>query len=98
MPDQKSLRLIARKKYDPDNGKFKYAFFNGAETQDGVPVSEYDRIVLRNGANDREFAGVRDELSQKLAQDYGYTALHAGSGVPQRGILRVFLGARELQR
>lgn len=26
VPDQKSLRLIARKKYDPDNGKFKYAF------------------------------------------------------------------------
>lgn len=72
VPDQKSLRLIARKSYDPDNGKFKYAFFDGAETADGVPISEYDRIVLRNGANDREFAGVRDELSQKLAQDYGY--------------------------
>lgn len=72
VPDQKSLRLIARKMYDPDNGKFKYAFFNGAETESGVPVSEYDRIVLRNGANDREFAGVRDELSQTLAQDYGY--------------------------
>ncbi len=72
VPDQKSLRLIARKSYDPDNGKFKYAFFEGAQTQDGVPVTEYDRIVLRNGANDREFAGVRDELSQKLAQDYGY--------------------------
>lgn len=27
VPDQKSLRLIARKSYDPDNGKFKYAFF-----------------------------------------------------------------------
>lgn len=72
VPDQKSLRLIARKSYDPDNGKFKYAFFEGAQTADGVPVSEFDRIVLRNGANDREFAGVRDELSQKLAQDYGY--------------------------
>lgn len=72
VPDQKSLRLIARKSYDPENGKFKYAFFPGAETAEGVPVSEYDRIVLRNGANDREFAGVRDELSQKLAQDYGY--------------------------
>ena len=72
VPDQKSLRLIARKDYDPENGKFKYSFFNGAQTADGVPVSEYDRIVLRNGANDREFAGVRDELSQKLAQDYGY--------------------------
>lgn len=72
VPDQKSLRLIARKDYDPENGKFKYAFFPGAETEAGVPISEYDRIVLRNGANDREFAGVRDELSQKLAQDYGY--------------------------
>lgn len=72
VPDQKSLRLIARKDYDPENGKFKYAFFPGEETADGVPVTEYDRLVLRNGANDREFAGVRDELSQKLAQDYGY--------------------------
>ncbi len=72
VPDQKSLRLIARKEYDPENGKFKYAFFPGAETDDGVPVTEFDRLVLRNGANDREFAGVRDELSQKLAQDYGY--------------------------
>lgn len=72
VPDQKSLRLIARKSYDPDNGKFKYAFFEGAQTADGVPVTEFDRLVLRNGANDREFAGVRDELSQKLAQDYGY--------------------------
>ncbi|MGN1339369.1 MAG: CotH kinase family protein [Oscillospiraceae bacterium] len=72
VPDQKSLRLIARKDYDPENGKFKYAFFPGAETENGVPVTEFDRLVLRNGANDREFAGVRDELSQKLAQDYGY--------------------------
>lgn len=70
--DQKSLKLIARKEYDPDNGKFKYAFFPDAVTSDGAPISEYDRIVLRNGANDREFAGVRDELSQQLARDYGY--------------------------
>lgn len=69
---QKSLKLIARKEYDPENGKFKYAFFDGAVTADGVPITEYDRIVLRNGANDREFAGVRDELSQQLARDYGY--------------------------
>ncbi len=72
--DQKSLRLIARKEYDPDNGKFKYAFFPDAVDCNGEPISEYDRIVLRNGANDREFAGVRDELSQQLARDYGYEA------------------------
>ncbi len=70
--DQKSFKLIARKEYDPENGKFKYPFFDDATTYDGTPISEYDRIVLRNGANDREFAGVRDELSQQLARDYGY--------------------------
>lgn len=72
--DQKSFKLIARKEYDPENGKFKYPFFEGAVTADGMPISEYDRIVLRNGANDREFAGVRDELSQQLARDYGFPA------------------------
>ncbi len=72
VPDQKSLRLIARREYDPENGKFKYAFFPGAETGNGIPVTEFDRLVLRNGANDREFAGVRDELSQALARDYGF--------------------------
>ncbi len=69
---QKSFKLIARKEYDPKNGKFKYPFFEGAVTESGDPISEYDRIVLRNGANDREFAGVRDELSQQLARDYGF--------------------------
>ncbi len=72
--DQKSFKLIARKDYDPENGKFKYPFFPDAVTESGAPISEYDRIVLRNGANDREFAGVRDELSQQLARDYGFPA------------------------
>ena len=39
-------------------------------TESGKPISKYDRLVLRNGANDREFAGVRDELSGALARDY----------------------------
>lgn len=73
--DQKSFRLIARKEYDPENGKFKYAFFDDAVNSDGEPILEFDRITLRNGANDREFAGVRDELSQQLAQDYGFPCI-----------------------
>lgn len=72
VPDQKSLKLIARKSYGSKDGKFKYSFFPDAVNNDGFPISEYDRIVLRNGANDREFAGVRDELSQQLARDYGF--------------------------
>jgi len=73
--DQKSFRLIARKEYDPENGKFKYAFFDDALNENGEPILEYDRLTLRNGANDREFAGVRDELSQQLAQDYGFPCI-----------------------
>ncbi len=73
--DQKSFRLIARKEYDPQNGKFKYAFFDDAVDSEGNPILEYDRLTLRNGANDREFAGVRDELSQQLAQDYGFPCI-----------------------
>lgn len=73
--DQKSFRLIARKEYDPENGKFKYAFFDDAVDAEGNPILEYDRLTLRNGANDREFAGVRDELSQQLAQDYGFPCI-----------------------
>lgn len=72
--DQKSFKLIARKSYDPENGKFKYRFFEEAVNADGVPITEFDRIVLRNGANDREFAMVRDELSQRLAQDAGFSS------------------------
>lgn len=70
--DQKSLRLIARREYDSRYGKFEYPFFPDAVTESGKPISKYDRLVLRNGANDREFAGVRDELSGALARDYGY--------------------------
>lgn len=70
--DQKSLRLIARREYDLEHGKFEYPFFPDAVTESGKPISKYDRVVLRNGANDREFAGVRDELSGTLAREQGY--------------------------
>ena len=70
--DQKSLKLIARKSYGSEDGKFKYSFFPGATDESGLPIAEFDRIVLRNGANDREFAGVRDELTQSLARDFGF--------------------------
>ena len=68
--DQKSWRLFARSMYG--EGKFKYPFFT--ENTDGIGrfITRYDRITLRNGANDREFAGVRDELTMTLAEDAGF--------------------------
>lgn len=70
--NQKSFKLIARKSYGTEEGKFHYSFFPDAVDESGMPITEYDRIVLRNGANDREFAGVRDELTQTLAREFGY--------------------------
>ncbi len=70
--EQKSWRLIARNMYSEGNGKFKYAFFEGATDAYGNLLTRYDRITLRNGANDREFAGVRDELSMTLSAQAGF--------------------------
>ena len=70
--DQKSWKLIARRMYSEDNGTFHFEFFDDATDEDGVLLTEYDRIVLRNGANDREFAGVREELSAELAGQSGF--------------------------
>ncbi|MCH5324808.1 MAG: CotH kinase family protein [Eubacterium sp.] len=69
---QKSWKLIARRLYTPDDGTFHFVFFDDATDADGVLLTKYDRIVLRNGANDREFAGVRDELSAELAAQSGF--------------------------
>lgn len=70
--DQKSWRLFARNIYSEGNGKFKYPFFIENTDADGNFITRYDRITLRNGANDREFAGVRDELSMTLANEMGF--------------------------
>lgn len=70
--DQKSWRLIARNIYSDGNGKFKYAFFNGATDAYGNLLTRYDRITLRNNANDREFASIRDELSMTLSSQAGF--------------------------
>ncbi|MBP5604054.1 MAG: CotH kinase family protein, partial [Ruminiclostridium sp.] len=70
--DQKSWRLIARNLYSEGDGKFRYPFFNDAADAEGNFLTRYDRITLRNGANDREFAGIRDELSMTLAAQMGF--------------------------
>lgn len=70
--DQKSWRLIARNIYSEGNGKFKYPFFTGATDAYGNLMTRYDRITLRNNANDREFASVRDELSMTLSRQAGF--------------------------
>ncbi|GHV40493.1 hypothetical protein FACS189490_05740 [Clostridia bacterium] len=73
--EQKSMRLIAKKKYEPllDFGKFHYNIF-GSTTIDGVlPIDSYESIVLRNHANDNSFAYMRNEISATLAKKAGFT-------------------------
>ncbi len=70
--EQKSWRLIARNEYSEGNGMFKYAFFSGATDAYGQLLTKYDRITLRNNANDREFASVRDEVALQLSQNAGF--------------------------
>lgn len=69
---QKSWRLIARNMYSENNGKFKYPFFKGNTDSVGNLTTRYDRITLRDNANDREFASIRDELSMTLSSEAGF--------------------------
>jgi len=68
--DQKSIRLIARSEYEPGFGKFHYDFFPGDNILDGfnTPLLKYDQIVLRNGANDRDFGMLRNETGYEFAK------------------------------
>lgn len=71
---QKSLRLIARNEYEPGFGKFHYDFFPGETVNDpyGTPLSKFDSIILRNGANDRDSAMLRNEAMSVIAREAGF--------------------------
>lgn len=72
----KSMKLFARKEYDPYHGKFEIDVF-GTIGENGEVINKYDKLVLRNYGNDFQFAFVRDELNQRLAAQAGYTNVEA---------------------
>lgn len=72
----KSVKLFARKSYDEAHGKFAYDGFGTPDT-DGNPIDSYDKLVVRNGGNDFQFAFIRDELNQRLAAQAGHTDCEA---------------------
>ena len=69
----KSMKLFARKSYDPDHGTFKINDF-GTQALDGSgkTVNKYDKLVLRDAGNDFQFCFLRDELSQTLCKKAGF--------------------------
>lgn len=72
----KSMKLFARKSYDPENGTFKLNVF-GTVNAAGEVIKKYDKLVLRNAGNDFQFAYIRDELAQTLAKAAGFSDYEA---------------------
>jgi len=72
--EQKSLRLIPRREYSPDRGRFHYKFFPGDYILDGfnTPQHRYETLILRNGANDRYHGMLRNEVGSVLARNAGF--------------------------
>ncbi len=64
--NQKSLRLIARKKYGEKN--VDYALYpDNIRESDGGIVDKYKSFTLRNGGNDADFGRIRDAYISNLA-------------------------------
>jgi hypothetical protein len=72
--EQKSIRLIARREYSPEAGKFHFDFFPGETLADGSgdPLEKFDTLILRNGGNDRDFGMIRNEVASRIAREAGF--------------------------
>lgn len=78
--DQKSIKLISGREYDPDHGTFDCDFF---ETDMGGNRTgqSYNRLVLRNGGNDHNGTMIRWNVVSRLAKDAGMICAGARPGV-----------------
>jgi hypothetical protein len=65
--EQKSLKLYARHDYEPGKNTFDYDFFPDDMSYYGRPITDYNRLFLRNNANDNPFAFLRGETVMSLA-------------------------------
>ncbi|MBR6668468.1 MAG: CotH kinase family protein [Clostridia bacterium] len=65
--NQKSIRLIAREEYGDKNVNFP-VFPQNVREADGGIVSKYKSFTLRSGANDMQFAKIRDPYITNLAE------------------------------
>ncbi len=70
---QKSLRLYARREYDPAHGSFRSPLLVSGTTSDGseTPIERYDRIDLRNGGNDWAMTMLGDATMRMFAAEAG---------------------------
>lgn len=68
----KSLKLYARKRYEPDQGTFAFDAFGSMTADESKRITKYDKLVLRNGGDDFQRSFIRDELMQRLASGAGF--------------------------
>ncbi len=78
--NQPSLRLYARSEYD-ENKTFHYYFFEDDYGADNVRISDYKRIILRNGGDDNGYAYLRNELGNRLSGEAGFPDVQHASPV-----------------
>ena len=75
----KSLRVIARKEYDEEHTSITYDFFDRAYDVYGNKIKEFDRVILRNSANDFGQLMFKDDFLHKLG---GLAGLDFQEGTP----------------
>ena len=79
--EQKSLRLIARRDYTPEMGKFHFDFFPDEYTNRGIPLLRFDTLILQNGGGTYAFSMLRNTLGTTLARNAGFRVATPAKGV-----------------
>jgi hypothetical protein len=71
---QKSLRLTARREYEPGIGRFHYEFFENHMSFGPFsrPIVSYNSLILRNDGQDFWRARLRTPLASRIALDAGF--------------------------
>jgi hypothetical protein len=74
---QKSLRLIARREYEPEAGRFRYPFWGDYLSAEHFerPILSYDTLILRNDGNDYLYGRIRTPLVSRIAQEAGFSTV-----------------------
>lgn len=78
--NQPSFRLYARSEYD-ENKTFDYYFFEDDYDVEHVRISEYKRLILRNGGNDNGYAYLRNELVNRIGGEAGFPDVQHASAI-----------------
>ncbi|MDD6094163.1 MAG: chitobiase/beta-hexosaminidase C-terminal domain-containing protein, partial [Clostridia bacterium] len=77
--DKKTLKLCAREEYDPNNSKFKWDAFSELYSDESSlsQLNRFNKLLLRNGGQDRNTSFVRPLLCSELAKACGVNGVQS---------------------